>query len=78
MKVKNMSGLSKADVFDVFAEVMKAVANGRRLELLELIAQNEHAVEELALLTGIAITKTSAHRQTSTKRHTFPALYPFR
>jgi len=52
MKVKNMSGLSKADVFDVFAEVMKAVANGRRLELLELIAQNEHAVDELAHLTG--------------------------
>src|SRR5699024_7876828 len=64
MNEENMSELSKADVFDVFAEVMKAVANGRRLELLELMAQSEHAVEELARLTGMAITTTSAHLQT--------------
>ena len=64
MKKENISGLSRADVFDVFAEVMKAVANGRRLELLELMAQNEHAVEDLARMTGMAITTTSAHLQT--------------
>lgn len=54
----------KESVFDGFAEVVKAVANGRRLELLELMAQGEHSVEELARLTGMAMTTTSAHLQT--------------
>lgn len=64
MNTQNMGELSKDDVFDVFGEAMKAVANGRRLELLELMAQSEHAVEELARLTGMAVTTTSAHLQT--------------
>lgn len=51
-------------VFDSFAAVVKAVANGRRLELLELMAQGEHSVETLARMTGMAMTTTSAHLQT--------------
>ncbi|WP_102160372.1 ArsR/SmtB family transcription factor [Zhihengliuella halotolerans] len=64
MNAWNSGTAEKADVFDSFAEIVKAVANGRRLELLELMAQGEHAVDELARATGAAFTTTSAHLQT--------------
>ncbi len=51
-------------MFEVFAEAVKATANGRRLELMELMAQGEHSVDELARLTGMAMTTASAHLQT--------------
>src|SRR5699024_3879554 len=60
----NAESASKVSVYDAFAECLKAVANGRRLELLELMAQGEHSVEELARLTGLAMTTTSNHLQT--------------
>ncbi|WP_198684071.1 metalloregulator ArsR/SmtB family transcription factor [Brachybacterium sp. YJGR34] len=56
--------MSKESVVEVFAEAVKAIANGRRLELMELMAQGEHAVEALARQTGMATTTTSAHLQT--------------
>jgi rhodanese-related sulfurtransferase/DNA-binding transcriptional ArsR family regulator len=55
---------TKADVFEALAGVVKALANPRRLELVELMAQGEHSVEELARLSGMALTTTSAHLQT--------------
>lgn len=64
MDVWNSEDVSRGEVFDVFAGVMKAVANGRRLELLELMAQGEHSVDELSQMTGMAVTTTSAHLQT--------------
>lgn len=60
----NGETVDKVSVFEVFAEAVKAIANGRRLELIELMAQGEHSVEELARLTGMAMTTTSAHLQT--------------
>jgi len=54
----------KVDVFDALAGTLKALANGRRLELVELLAQGEHSVEELARMAGMAVTTTSAHLQT--------------
>lgn len=51
-------------MFDVFAELIKATANGRRLELLELLAQGEHSVEQIARMTGRGLTTVSAHLQT--------------
>lgn len=60
----NGETVDKVSVFEVFAEAVKAIANGRRLELMELMAQGEHSVEELARLTGMAMTTTSAHLQT--------------
>lgn len=63
MNDRNTEIISKADVFRAFADVMKAIANGCRLELLELMAQGEHSVEDLARLTGLAVTTTSAHLQ---------------
>jgi len=55
---------TKADVFDVLATLVKALGNGRRLELVELLAQGEHSVEDLARMSGMALTTTSAHLQT--------------
>ncbi|WP_435278654.1 ArsR/SmtB family transcription factor [Rhodococcus yananensis] len=55
--------MEKSAVFDAFAEVVKALANGRRLELLELLAQGEHRVEALAQLTATTPTATSTHLQ---------------
>ncbi|MCW1804484.1 MULTISPECIES: ArsR/SmtB family transcription factor [Brachybacterium] len=54
---------SKADVFTAFAEVLKAVSNPRRLELLELMAQGEHSVDALARMSGQGVTTTSAGLQ---------------
>lgn len=64
MDAWNSGTVGKADVFDSFADIVKAVANGRRLELLELMAQGEHTVDEMARATGAAVTTTSAHLQT--------------
>lgn len=50
-------------VFESFAHVLKAVANPRRLELLELLAQGEHNVESLAQMSGMGMTTASAHLQ---------------
>lgn len=54
----------KVSVFEGFAEVVKATANGRRLELMELLAQGEHSVEDLARMVGMSVTSASAHLQT--------------
>lgn len=54
---------ARTDVYEAFAAVMKALANGRRLELIELLAQGEHSVDALARMAGLAVTTTSAHLQ---------------
>src|SRR5688500_5176475 len=54
----------RVDIVDALARLVKALANGRRLELVELIGQGEHSVEELARMSGMAVTTTSAHLQT--------------
>lgn len=53
----------KSAVFDSFATIVKSLANGRRLELVELMAQGEHSVESLARMSRMAVTTTSAHLQ---------------
>jgi len=60
----NTKDVDKASVFGAFADVVKALGNARRLELLELMAQGEHAVEALARMSGTGVTTTSAHLQT--------------
>jgi rhodanese-related sulfurtransferase/biotin operon repressor len=54
----------KHAVFDQLAAIAKAVGSGRRLELVELLAQGEHSVETLSRMTGMALTLVSAHLQT--------------
>jgi rhodanese-related sulfurtransferase/DNA-binding transcriptional ArsR family regulator len=54
----------KADLFDHLARVAKALANGRRLELLDLLAQGERTVDALARSAGLGLTTTSGNLQT--------------
>src|ERR1051325_8721046 len=53
----------KDALFDEFARIGKAVASGRRLELLDLLAQGERSVEELAEETSQSVANTSQHLQ---------------
>lgn len=64
MNTWNYGELGRREVFDHFAEVVKAMGNGRRLELLETLAQGEHSVEVLARKTGLAMTTASNNLQT--------------
>lgn len=53
----------KSQVHDQIARVGKALANGKRLELLDLLSQAERTVEGLARAAGLGITTTAAHLQ---------------
>jgi rhodanese-related sulfurtransferase/DNA-binding transcriptional ArsR family regulator len=55
---------SKAVLFDRMARVGKAIGSGKRLELLDLLAQAERPVDALAEATGLNLTTVSAHLQT--------------
>jgi rhodanese-related sulfurtransferase/biotin operon repressor len=54
----------KAALFEEFARVGKALANGKRLELLDLLTQGERSVEALADAAGLGLSTASAHLQT--------------
>ena len=49
-----MSGF-KQELNDQFARLGKMLSNGRRLELLEYLAQGERSVEQLASVSGLSI-----------------------
>jgi ArsR family transcriptional regulator len=51
----------KRAVFEQFAVVAQALANAHRVELIELVAQGERSVEDLARLSGLTVTNTSQH-----------------
>lgn len=53
----------KDPLYEQFARVGKALGSARRVELLDLLAQAERSVEELAELTGMEVGNTSAHLQ---------------
>jgi len=53
----------KAELYEQFARVGKAMASPRRLELLDLLAQGERSVEELAAAAGLGLSSCSAHLQ---------------
>src|SRR5258708_33828840 len=50
----------KTAMYEQFARVGKALANPARLELLDLLAQGERSVEELAEAAGMRLSNTSA------------------
>jgi rhodanese-related sulfurtransferase/predicted transcriptional regulator len=52
---------AKAAMFDAFGEVAKALANGRRAELIDVLAQGERHVDELASEIGQSVANTSFH-----------------
>lgn len=53
----------KQQVNDQFARLGKALSSGRRLELLEYLAQMERSVDQLATLSGLSVANTSQHLQ---------------
>ena len=54
----------KTDLYDAFARTGKALSSGKRLELLDLLAQGERTVDALAKAAGLNLTTASAHLQT--------------
>jgi rhodanese-related sulfurtransferase len=52
---------AKAALFDAFASVAVALASGRRAEIVDLLAQGERSVEEIARETGQSMAATSHH-----------------
>ncbi len=53
----------KRAIFESLARVGTALSNATRLEFLELLAQGERSVDELATLTGVSVANTSQHLQ---------------
>ncbi|TDD68884.1 metalloregulator ArsR/SmtB family transcription factor [Jiangella aurantiaca] len=56
--------LAKTELYEAFAASGKALASGKRLELLDLLAQGERTVDGLAKAAGLNLTTASAHLQT--------------
>ncbi|MGD9704640.1 MAG: ArsR/SmtB family transcription factor [Acidimicrobiia bacterium] len=55
---------AKDALFDGFADIAKALANGHRAELIDVLAQGERHVEELADEIGQSLANTSFHLRT--------------
>lgn len=53
----------KDQLYEQFARIGKALSSGRRLELVELLAQGERTVEELAAETAMSVANCSQHLQ---------------
>ena len=52
---------AKDALFDAFAEVAKALASGRRAEIVDVLAQGERSVEQLSDEIGQSVANTSHH-----------------
>jgi rhodanese-related sulfurtransferase len=53
----------KDKVYGELASITKALANPHRLEIVELLAQGECPVEQIAIQTGLSIANASQHLQ---------------
>jgi len=58
-----MSGAAKSALFDAFASVAQALGSGRRAEIVDVLAQGERSVEELASEIDQSVANTSHHLQ---------------
>jgi rhodanese-related sulfurtransferase/DNA-binding HxlR family transcriptional regulator len=56
-------GTAKAALFDALASVAQAVGSGRRAEIVDVLAQGERSVEELAGEISQSVANTSQHLQ---------------
>ena len=52
---------AKADLFDAFASVARALGNGRRAEIVDVLAQGERSVDQLAAEIGQSVANASHH-----------------
>jgi rhodanese-related sulfurtransferase/DNA-binding transcriptional ArsR family regulator len=53
--------IAKDALYDGFAEIAKALASGRRTEIVDLLAQGERSVDEVAEEIGQSVANTSHH-----------------
>src|SRR5881397_3486549 len=53
----------KARLYEQLARITKALASPHRLELIDLLAQSERSVEELAQEAAMSVANTSQHLQ---------------
>jgi rhodanese-related sulfurtransferase len=58
---------AKDDLFAAFATAAKALANGRRAEIVDVLAQGERSVDDLAAEIGQSVANTSQHLQVLTR-----------
>jgi rhodanese-related sulfurtransferase/DNA-binding HxlR family transcriptional regulator len=54
---------AKDALFDAFASVAKALGSGRRAEIVDVLAQGERSVEQIATELGQSVANTSQHLQ---------------
>src|SRR6516162_2632085 len=57
------SGQAKAALFDALASVAQALGSGRRAEIVDVLAQGERPVDELAREISQSVANTSQHLQ---------------
>src|SRR5205809_7357912 len=55
------SGAAKVALFDALASVAQALGSGRRAEIVDLLAQGERSVEEIATEISQSVANTSQH-----------------
>ncbi|GAA1439306.1 metalloregulator ArsR/SmtB family transcription factor [Nocardiopsis tropica] len=55
--------MSKTELYDAIARTGKALAHGKRLEIVELLAQGERPVQDLARTVELKLSTASAHLQ---------------
>ncbi|MPZ73988.1 MAG: metalloregulator ArsR/SmtB family transcription factor [Nitriliruptorales bacterium] len=55
---------AKDALFDTFATIARALSSGRRVEIVELLAQGERSVEQVADAIGQSVANTSHHLRT--------------
>lgn len=56
-----MDRAAKSELYDAFAAVARALANGRRAELVDVLSQGERSVQELADEIDQSVANTSQH-----------------
>jgi rhodanese-related sulfurtransferase len=58
-----VSGEAKAVLFDAMSSVAQALGNGRRAEIVDVLAQGERSVDDLAAEISQSVADTSQHLQ---------------
>ncbi|MBK8135573.1 MAG: metalloregulator ArsR/SmtB family transcription factor [Chloroflexi bacterium] len=59
----------KDEINEQFARVAKALANAHRIEILDLLAQGERSVDDLARETSLSVANASQHLQALREAH---------
>src|SRR5688500_14442573 len=59
----------KTEINEQFTRIAKAIANPHRLELVDVLAQGERSVEDLAKETALSVANASQHLQALREAH---------